>query len=60
MLGSWGKIPVTYAGGASTMADLEAIDRSSSGRVDITVGSALDLFGGNRLAYEELVSWNRR
>lgn len=60
LLGSWGKSPVTYAGGATTMADLRLIDESSAGRVDVTVGSALDLFGGNSLAYKDLVVWNRR
>ena len=30
------------------------------GRVDVTVGSALDLFGGKSLAYKDLVEWNRR
>ena len=60
LLGSWGKIPVTYAGGVTQMAELEAIDRCSSGRVDVTVGSALDLFGGSSLAYADLVGWNRR
>lgn len=60
LLGSWGKLPVTYAGGAASMDDLRLIDRSSGGRVDITVGSALDLFGGKSLAYKDLVDWNRR
>ena len=60
LLGSWGERPVTYAGGASSMDDLRLIDRSSHGRVDVTVGSALDLFGGKSLAYKDLVEWNRR
>jgi len=60
LLGSWGKIPVTYAGGATKLAELETIDRCSDGRVDVTVGSALDLFGGKTLAYKDLVEWNRR
>lgn len=60
LLGQWGKAPVTYAGGATTMSDLETIERHSSGRLDVTVGSALDLFGGDTLAYQELVKWNRR
>lgn len=60
LLGSWGKRPVTYAGGASSMDDLWRIDLSSHGRVDVTVGSALDLFGGKSLAYKDLVEWNRR
>ena len=60
LLGSWGKIPMTYAGGAASMDDLRAIDAASSGRIDITVGSALDLFGGDQLRYEDLVAWNQR
>ncbi len=60
LLGRWGKRPLTYAGGAASMQDLEAIQQASQGRVDVTVGSALDLFGGNRLAYKDLVAWNRR
>jgi phosphoribosylformimino-5-aminoimidazole carboxamide ribotide isomerase len=60
LLGSWGKIPITYAGGAASMDDLLAVDAASGGRIDITVGSALDLFGGNQLRYEDLVAWNRR
>ncbi len=60
LLGSWGKCPVTYAGGAATMHDLLKIDQASHGAVDVTVGSALDLFGGTGLAYRDLVTWNRR
>ncbi len=39
-------IPVTYAGGVSTMADIDTVDRLGQGRVDFTIGSALDIFGG--------------
>ena len=60
LLGSWGKIPITYAGGAASMDDLRTIDAASSGRIDITVGSALDLFGGDLLRYQDLVAWNQR
>ncbi len=60
LLGSWGKIPITYAGGAASMEDLQAVDAASSGRIDITVGSALDLFGGDQLRYQDLVAWNQR
>jgi phosphoribosylformimino-5-aminoimidazole carboxamide ribotide isomerase len=42
------------------MDDLRAIDAASSGRIDITVGSALDLFGGDLLRYQDLVAWNQR
>ena len=59
-LGNWGKLPMTYAGGASSLADVEKVDQLGQGRVDITVGSALDLFGGKGVTYAELVKWNGR
>lgn len=60
LLGSWGKRPVTYAGGAASLADLELVDRLGGGRVDLTIGSALDLFGGTGVRYEDCVAFNRR
>ena len=39
------------------MADLERIKVAGDGRVDVTVGSALDIFGGN-LAYRDVVTWH--
>jgi len=60
LLGEWGGGPVTYAGGGGGMEDVRLVDRVSAGRVDVTVGSALDLFGGTRVAYAELVEWNRQ
>lgn len=60
LLGSWGKIPVTYAGGAASMEDVERVQNAGHGKVDVTVGSALDLFGGNGVTYSQLVSWNHR
>jgi phosphoribosylformimino-5-aminoimidazole carboxamide ribotide isomerase len=60
MLGVWGGCPITYAGGAATMADVEKVQELSGGKVDLTVGSALDLFGGTGIRYDELVAWNRR
>jgi phosphoribosylformimino-5-aminoimidazole carboxamide ribotide isomerase len=60
LLGSWGKAPVTYAGGISSLADIQAIENLSQGRVDFTVGSALDLFGGTGVRYRDLVAWNQR
>ena len=59
VLGEHSPLPVTYAGGASTVADLEEVARAGRGRVDVTVGSALDVFGG-RLPFEEVVAWSRR
>lgn len=60
LLGNWGKIPVTYAGGAATMDDVRLVESAGQGNVDVTVGSALDLFGGKGVRYDELVAWNRR
>lgn len=55
LLGGWQKsrFPVTYAGGVHALEDLSKIAASSGGRMDVTVGSALDLFGGN-LKLQEL------
>ena len=39
-------LPVTYAGGIHTYKDIRELKKVSGGRVNITVGSALDLFGG--------------
>lgn len=60
LLGSWGKIPLTYAGGVATMADVEKVQQRSDGKIDVTVGSALDLFGGTGVKYADLLAWNRR
>uniref|UniRef100_A0A6V7Q984 1-(5-phosphoribosyl)-5-[(5-phosphoribosylamino)methylideneamino] imidazole-4-carboxamide isomerase HISN3, chloroplastic n=1 Tax=Ananas comosus var. bracteatus TaxID=296719 RepID=A0A6V7Q984_ANACO len=57
LLGCYSPIPVTYAGGVSTMEDLERIKSAGKGRVDITVGSSLNIFGGN-LPYEDVVTWH--
>lgn len=51
MLGAWSGIPVTYAGGISSLEDLDKFRRLSGGNIDFTIGSALDLFGGD-LPYE--------
>lgn len=47
MLGTWGKIPVTYAGGVGNFDDLADLKRLGKDRLNVTIGSALDLFGGN-------------
>jgi len=53
-LGRWQGLPVTYAGGICCQQDIDQIEASGSGNIDFTVGSALDIFGGSGLAYEEL------
>jgi phosphoribosylformimino-5-aminoimidazole carboxamide ribotide isomerase len=59
LLGDSTPLPTTYAGGVSSQADIDEIGRRGGGRLDFTVGSALDLFGGRGLRYRELVEWNR-
>lgn len=58
-LSEWCSIPVTYAGGARNLQDLEKVHVSSGGKVDLTIGSALDIFGGSGVKFEECVEWNR-
>ena len=59
-LALWTDIPVTYAGGANSIRDLEQVDFLSQGKIDLSIGSALDLFGGTGVNYDEAVAFNRR
>jgi phosphoribosylformimino-5-aminoimidazole carboxamide ribotide isomerase len=59
-LGQWSPIPTTYAGGASSLADLETVTRLGQGKIDLTIGSALDIFGGSGVRYDDLVAFNRK
>lgn len=58
-LGKWCTLPVTYAGGGRTLDDLERVRQLSGGRVDLTIGSALDIFGGKGVQFEDCVKWNQ-
>ncbi|MEZ0385498.1 MAG: phosphoribosylformimino-5-aminoimidazole carboxamide ribotide isomerase [Verrucomicrobium sp.] len=59
-LSLWCDKPMTYAGGARSVADLERVQKISAGRVDVTIGSALDIFGGKLARYEDCVAFNNR
>lgn len=59
-LSEWCTIPVTYAGGARTVEDLELVSATSNGKVDLTIGSALDIFGGSGAKFDECVTWNQK
>lgn len=54
LLGSFTLCPVTYAGGVHSMEDLELIKELGNNHVNVTIGSALDLFGGN-MKFEQVV-----
>ena len=59
-LGEWTPIPTTYAGGASSLTDLEEVTQLGRGRIDLTIGSALDIFGGTGVRYADVVKFNRK
>jgi phosphoribosylformimino-5-aminoimidazole carboxamide ribotide isomerase len=59
-LGKWSPIPTTYAGGANSISDLEAVTKLGQGKVALTIGSALDIFGGSGVKYADAVEFNRR
>lgn len=59
LLGRWEGIPVTYAGGIRNMDDLHLIRDLGHGRLDFTVGSALDIFGGTGLTYDEAAVFHK-
>lgn len=60
VLGENAGIPATYAGGARGVADLHRVAELSNNRLDLTIGSALDIFGGTGARYEDCVAFNRR
>ena len=59
-LGVWSQVPVTYAGGANSITDLEEVTKLGQGKIDLTIGSALDIFGGTNVRYADVVAFNRR
>lgn len=58
-LAKWISIPTTYAGGVRSLEDLQKFEKLSVGKLHVTIGSALDIFGGD-LPYEEVVSYCKR
>ncbi len=54
LLGQWAGLPITYAGGIHDMADINTLERLGGGYIDFTVGSALDIFGGDGFRYAAL------
>jgi phosphoribosylformimino-5-aminoimidazole carboxamide ribotide isomerase len=58
LLGRTCTVPCTYAGGATCLQDLERVKSLSGGKVDLTIGSALDIFGGSGITLEACTQWN--
>lgn len=58
LLAGMKEIPVTYAGGVSSFEDLRSLKQLGEDRVDVTIGSALDLFGG-RMKFEDVLAYCR-
>ena len=60
LLGKSCTLPCTYAGGARSLQDLALVESLSNGAVDLTIGSALDIFGGTGVTIEQCINWNNR
>ncbi len=59
-LGAWTPLPTTYAGGVRDLSDFLRIQELGKGRLDATVGSSLDIFGGRGMKYSDAVAFNRQ
>jgi len=58
LLAAHAPIPCTYAGGVRSFEDLGKLNQASGGRIDVTIGSALDVFGG-AMPYRDVVEFCR-
>lgn len=58
-LAEWTPVSTTYAGGVTNLDDLYRVKALGKGRLDVTVGSALDIFGGHGMTYQDAVQFNR-
>lgn len=59
LLGAYSPLPVTYAGGVSRLEDLDLVKALGQDRVDLTIGSALDIFGG-KVRYVDVLKWVKK
>ena len=54
LLAQMDDISITYAGGVGSFADLDELKSRGQGKIDVTIGSALDIFGGT-MSFEDVV-----
>ena len=59
-LGKWTPLPTTYAGGVRDLRDFLLIQELGQNRLNVTVGSSLDIFGGSGMKYSDAVAFNRK
>ena len=59
LLSEFDRCPITYAGGVGCLEDLDRLNRAGKGKLDVTIGSALDLFGGS-LSNTDVVEYCRK
>ena len=59
ILSEYTKRPITYAGGVGSVEDLELFRRCGKNRLNVTIGSALDLFGG-KIPFESVLALTKR
>ena len=57
-MGEYCTIPSTYAGGISSLEDLDNLKELGKGKIDFTIGSALDIFGGN-MNFEKVAAYGK-
>ena len=57
-MGEYCTIPSTYAGGISSFDDLDTLKELGRGKTDFTIGSALDIFGGN-MNFEKVAAYGK-
>ena len=58
-LAEWSPLPTTYAGGVRDLSDLQLMRKAGKDRIDVTIGSALDIFGGKKLTYRQALAYCR-
>jgi len=59
-LAEWTPIPTTYAGGVRDLKDFQQVKELGKNRLDVTVGSSLDIFGGTGMTYADAVAFNKQ